>query len=166
VSQNHIGDDMQPVEALKKILLFRDVPEKYVGKLATIAAEAALEPRTELFHEGQELTELYVIVLGSVRVLKKDTSGDREELTTLGTGSYFGEVEFAQSDRHAAATIETIERTTVLSLPFAKIEKLCADDKELAVHVYRSIARGLALRLANTDETAANYRRVAITRRS
>ena len=157
---------MNALEAIKKTLLFRNLPDQHLTKLAAMAQEVNLGPGTDLFREGQELTEFFVIVIGSVRVLKNNRSGDTEELTVLGTGSYLGEVEFSRTDRHAAATIQTIETTTVLSLSFVEMEKLCAEDKDLAVHVYRALARALALRLAETNEAAANYRMVAVKRRN
>jgi len=100
-----------------------------------------------------------------VRVLKRDRKGDSEEVTTLGSGSYIGEVEFVRPDRHAAATIETIEKSTVISLPYEQIEKLCDEDLNLAVHFYRAIAKGLARRLAHTNEAVANYRMMAVKKK-
>ncbi len=156
---------MKYAEELGKTVLFRDLPPAELEKLGRIAKDDNLAPETELFREGQELKELFIIVIGSVRVLKKDKQGNSEELTTLGTGSYVGEVELVRPDRHAAATIETIEKSTVISMPYEQIEKLCEDDQNLAVHFYRAIAKGLARRLAHTDEAVAYYRMMAVRKR-
>lgn len=157
---------MKHPDELKKIFLFRELPDRELGKLGAIAHEHTLSPGVELFREGQEITDFFVIVIGTVKVLKKAKTGGNEEIATLGTGSYFGEVELVRPDRHAAATIETTEPTTVLALPYADLEKLCDEDRELAVQLYRAIAKGLARRLAQTDETAANYRMMAVKKRN
>ena len=146
---------------LSKIYLFRDMPPPQLAKLATKAREYGLQPGARLFEEGDAGDELFVIVLGTARVLKNNDAGDPEEVATLATGSYFGEIAFVVDDHIRGATIEMTERSVLLGLKQDDILELIAGDDALGVHLYRAIARGLARRLNSTTRDKAYFKVLA-----
>ena len=147
---------------LGKCTLFRQMPAASLAKLAAIAEARQLAVGTEVLHEDKPVTAIYAVVLGTVRVLKREQRGKVEEIARLGTGSYLGELEFAAGDATSAASVETAEPTTLLVLAYDRLRALCDADKDLAAVLYQSLARGLARRLANTNLDAAHYRSIAV----
>jgi CRP/FNR family cyclic AMP-dependent transcriptional regulator len=147
-----------PLSVLQKASLFKGVPAEELEKLAALAREEIVAPAQELFREGSAGDALYIVVLGTVQVSKKATSGSHEDVATLGSGSYFGEMALVDDDHQRSATVFAKEPTTVHVYDRASIEKLCQADDTFAKYLYRSVARGLARRLAVTTNDAAYYR--------
>lgn len=156
---------MKDAETLSKTALFRDIPSNQLQKMAQIAEERRVGPGTELLREGGESNELLVVLLGTVKITKRNGQGRDEEIATLGTGSYLGEVEFVSADHEIAATATAQETTTLLSLKRDAIERLCEEDHTLGYHLFRALARGLGRRLSFTNETAARFKGMAIRAR-
>lgn len=154
---------MDRVEALSKVYLFRELPAEQLEKLADVATSHSLSPHTVLFDEGQSGADLYVIVLGTLKVLKKrGKEGDAEEVATLATGSYFGEVAFLVDDHERSASVETTDRTELLSFKYEDLSRICDEDPKLGYYVYRALARALAKRLSNTTRDAAYFKALAL----
>lgn len=154
---------MDRVKALGKVYIFRGLPVEQLEKLAQIATPHSLSPHAVLFDEGQAGAGLYVILLGTLKVFKKlSKNGDAEEVATLATGSYFGEVGFLVEDHQRSARVETTDRTELLSFEHDDLCRLCDEDPILGYHVYRALAQALARRLSNTTRDAAYYK--ALTR--
>jgi CRP-like cAMP-binding protein len=149
------------VQALSKTLLFKEMPQAELQKLAKVAVEQKLPAHTTLFEDGTPGDELFVIILGSVKVLKDDKSGEAEEVATLGTGSYFGEMALVADDHKRTATIETQELTLLLAFKQEPLLALCAKDDKFAHAFYKCLARGLERRLRSATIDAAYYRSVA-----
>ena len=153
---------MDYAEALSKVHLFKDLPSSEVGKLATVAREYVLPSHSTLFSEGDVGDEFFAIVRGTAKVLKKNAQGEPEEVTTLGTGSYFGEVGFIINEHVRSATIETQEDCVVLGFKQDDVSRLLMSDDKLAHWFYRAIAVGLARRLTATTRDAAYFKAIAL----
>ena len=147
-----------PLAVLQKATLFRGVPAAELEKLATLAREEDVAPGQELLREGTVGDSLYIVVIGTVAISKKTAKGGHEEVATLGSGSYFGEMALVDDDHKRTATVAAKEPTTVHVYSRDGIEKLCERDASFGRHLYRAVARGLARRLAVTTTDAAFYR--------
>jgi CRP/FNR family transcriptional regulator, cyclic AMP receptor protein len=155
---------MDYAKALGDTFLFKGMPAAELKKLASIAKEEELAGKTELFREGDAGEAMYVIVMGTVRVLKKNEGGESEEVAVLGTSGYVGEIALVTDDHKRTATVVAQEQSRLLVLSRSAIEKLCDGDDKLAHHFYRAVSRGLARRLASTTQDAASYRAMWRTR--
>jgi CRP-like cAMP-binding protein len=149
---------MNFVQTLRETFVFKSMPEAELKKLAGLAAEERLGGQASVFSEGEAGDDMYVIALGSVRVLKKNREGVEEEIATLGTGSYFGEMALVADEHERTASIVASEPTTLLVVRRQAIEALCAKDNVFAHHFYRAVARGLTRRLRATSTDAAYYK--------
>jgi CRP-like cAMP-binding protein len=155
-------ESMDFAEALTRAHLFKEMPKAQLKKLAAIAHEHSLGAGEEIFQEGEKGDEVYVIVMGTVRVLKKQADGDNEEVAKLGSGSYFGEIAFVAEDYVRTATIEAVEPTRLVALKRADVQKAIADDDTLGCHFYHAVARGLARRLTSTTKDEAFFKALAL----
>lgn len=149
---------MDYVDSLSKTFLFKDMPKAELTKLAKIVTEQKVPAHTILFNEGDAGKDMYVLVLGSAKVLKKDKGGDTQQVAVLGSGSYFGEMALVSDDHVRTATIETQELSIVLSVSQSKLEELCAQDDRFGHHFYRALSRGLERRLRSATMDAAYFK--------
>jgi CRP-like cAMP-binding protein len=156
---------MDVVKELAKIAILRELSEEEIQKLAAMGETHDMGPGTNLLSEGNEVGDLWVILMGTVKVLKKSRDGEEEEIARLGTGSYLGELELARKEQNSAATVQTIEQTKVMTFARSAVLELCASDATLGYHLFKGIAGGLARRLAVTNDHTARYRSMAIKHR-
>ena len=152
-------------EALKNSQLFKDFPNAELDKLVSIAREHQLNPGTQLFRSGDAGDEVFVLAMGTVKVLKLNDQGDNEEIALLGSGSHFGEMALVATDHTRSATIEAQELSHLVGLKQAELENLCAGDTELGFHFFRTLATTLARRLRNTSDFVAHFKGMAQKRR-
>lgn len=145
-------------ETLAKTSLFADFSPEHIRKLAAVVDEESIPAQSELFREGDGGSDLYVLALGTVKVLKKGKDGDEEEVATLGSGSYFGEMGLVLQDHTRTGTIRAMEDSKVLKVTQEALAKLCEDDPSFGREFYRAVARGLARRLNMTNRDVAQYR--------
>ena len=76
---------------LKTSFLFQDLSEEHLDKIAGVAKESSFNAGSTLFRTGQAADSLYIIEMGTVKVMKVDSaSGDSEEIARLVSGSHFG----------------------------------------------------------------------------
>ena len=98
-------------EVLGSVPLFSHLSQEDLGRLATEATTASLEPGEVLFEEGDEGDVAYVISAGDVEVLK--TSGPRQVLLALrGKGDVIGEMALLD----AAPRMATVRAKTSVEL--------------------------------------------------
>ncbi|MCC6812337.1 MAG: cyclic nucleotide-binding domain-containing protein [Deltaproteobacteria bacterium] len=152
---------MNIAAALKKTFLFKDFPPDELEKLAGVCKHEKLVHDSTLFREGEKGAQFFLILMGSVRVLKKNRDGVDQEVATLSTGSYFGEMAVVDDDHDRSATIITQEQTELLTLSQPDVQKLFAKDDKLAHHFYRAMCRGLTRRLRATTQDAAFFKALA-----
>jgi CRP-like cAMP-binding protein len=152
-------------EALKNSQLFKDFPDAELGKLAAIARQHQLNPGTELFRSGDAGDEVFVLAMGTVKVLKLNNEGDNEEIAVLGSGSHFGEMALVATDHTRSATIEAQELSHLVGLKQADLEKICTEDMTLGYHFFRTLSSTLARRLRNTSDFVAHFKGMSQKRR-
>lgn len=96
-----------------------------------------------LFEEGDQGRDLYVLLGGSVRVLKRG----HEVAVIDEPGAYFGEMSVLLGTPRTA-TVVAAEGSRLLVVPQDHVEAFFGDTPRLALR----IARGLAERLAKTTD--------------
>lgn len=151
--------------ALKKTFLFRNFSEEQIKKFMDAGKEITLPANNIVFREGDEGNQMFIILMGTVAVLK-NREGQDEEMATLGSGSYFGEMAILDDDHQRSASIHTKESTTLLSLTHDAAASVFAHDDHLAHEFFKSLAQGLARRLRHTTQDAAFYKALARSRHS
>ena len=140
-----------PVEVLKKIPLFQEISEEFLGEVAGRCEEQVFQPRDLVFREGQRGDRLYMILAGTVRITKNIEGIGEEQLALLKEGAYFGEmalVDEAPRSADARAAVET--RLAVMRK--ADLEELMFANRELASEILWNFVRTLSRRLRETNE--------------
>ncbi len=91
---------------LGEVPLFKGMGKKLLRRLLIDLAEKKYVAGDIIFHEGDSGKALYVVLQGSVRIIRKANSENRT-LALLGPGSHFGELALInQCSRFASAVAE------------------------------------------------------------
>jgi CRP/FNR family cyclic AMP-dependent transcriptional regulator len=94
------------LRVLGDVLLFKGMGKNLLRKLLIDLIEKKYAAGDVIFHEGDGGKALYVLLEGSVRIMKRSSSGDKT-LAVLGPGSHFGELALInQCSRFATAVAE------------------------------------------------------------
>lgn len=118
VALSWILDILIPIEAVQ----LKMAPTQGIAKLH-------FEKDEEIFKEGDIGDFLYIIVSGKVSVLK-DKDGTKEEIATLSSGEYFGEMALLNQNKRSA-TIKCLEPVDVLALRKSDFGALMANFEDL-----------------------------------
>ena len=125
---------------LQKVTLFASLSDKEAKKLASLFKERSYSSGEAMAEEGKHGIGFFVIEEGQAKVTVRG-----EERTTLGPGSYFGEIALIDDGpRTATVTAENDVKTHVLiAWDFRPIVK---DDPELAWALLEGVAQMLRTR--------------------
>jgi CRP-like cAMP-binding protein len=110
-----------------------------------------------IVNEGETGDCLYLIVEGSVEVLKNvsdSSSESRERIATLGTGETFGEMAIVDLQKRSA-TVKTMEATAVLKLSHKDIFNIAQKNNYIYSIVIMNLAREISRRLRVMDDRYA-----------
>ena len=119
--------------ALAAVPLFDGISAESMDRLAAVAGEQDFGAGQFIVRQGQVGTGLYVIVSGSVKVLR-----GADELARLGTGEFFGELSVIdQQPRNAS--VQAAEPTACLALASWDLLALLENDPQLALNMIKTL---------------------------
>jgi CRP-like cAMP-binding protein len=131
-------------ELLAGCPLFKGIDADGLAKLAELATSVDFPAGHVIARQGEIGTGFFVIVSGSVRVVR-----DGAVVARLGPGEFFGELSVL--DRMPRnATVATEEPTSCLALASWDFEKVLLEEPALTL----AILRGVAQRLREVSESA------------
>jgi CRP/FNR family cyclic AMP-dependent transcriptional regulator len=140
----------------------RLAPELTEAQQATLSDHVAfrdLRAGEVLVAEGTSDNHLYVIVSGSLGVIRGAGTSDPATLFALGTGDFVGELSFLDGTPHYASLVATAP-TRVLGLEREKLEALLGSHPEIVYRVMRAIVRAvheIQRRLSMQSVELTNY---------
>jgi CRP/FNR family cyclic AMP-dependent transcriptional regulator len=142
------------LERLANIKLFEGLDSDRLRTIATMAKKTTISAGHSIITEGDEGDTLFVMLDGSVRIMKKTMQDELYTVVVLRASDnvYFGEVALVDSDKRSA-TVMAESDVTLLSLNRSSFEKLCQDDPWMGYTITMQIARKLSssLRKMNSD---------------
>jgi CRP/FNR family cyclic AMP-dependent transcriptional regulator len=112
--------------------LFASLSEAHFDGLASVARTRNVAKREELFHRGDEGTQIYVIATGKLKVLTTSLEGDDVVFNITGPGEMIGEVALF-SGRPRTATVTAIEPSTLLVLDRGDFLGCLRQEPEVAI---------------------------------
>ncbi|HEU4673889.1 MAG TPA: cyclic nucleotide-binding domain-containing protein [Candidatus Limnocylindrales bacterium] len=132
------------LELLRRVELFGGVEPRHLEKIAERVVEVDFEAGRQIVREGDVGTGFYVVVEGSVSVIR-----DGRTVARLGQGDFFGELSILDH-RPRIAQVVADEPTRCLALASWDLEAIMLEEPALTV----AILRGVAARLrALTEES-------------
>jgi CRP-like cAMP-binding protein len=100
---------------LASVGLFSGLTERELDGLMQVTRTQMLAPREELFHKGDEGTQVYLVITGTLKALTTSDEGDDVVFSILGPGELFGEIAFLGSPVRTA-TVTAISDSELLAI--------------------------------------------------
>jgi len=151
------------MEALADVYFLRELTSREREKVNEICVTRQVEAGTTILTVNQDVTELYVIGSGHVRVVvpvEEGAGADEDVLVSLGPGECFGEFSFVDRAPTSSAVVAD-EPTVLFALPHADLDALLESDRDLALKLTRAMLRSVVERLRSTDAELAMAHYVA-----
>ena len=147
------------INLLRQADIFYPVPMGYLEKIAGICQEITCQAGENIFLEGSNSDELYIITQGEVEIrVDPGLVGGKSEgeispvtIATLRRGQSFGEVALVDQGVRSATACATQDHTHLLVLARQELIRLCDDYPIFGYQLMRNLAADLALKLRNTD---------------
>lgn len=127
---------------IKKVRLFNSLDEAEQRQLAKASNLLNYRDRDEIFSEGAEGKELFIVNNGTVNIVKKigTTMGENETqtLANLRSGEYFGEFTFFLGGIHSASAVAEGD-VSILVLDRSDFNQIAQDDPMLGYTIMKEI---------------------------
>jgi len=148
------------VESSDKIRLFREqgLSRKELITLATFSQEKRFPADAYIFQEGDEGTEMYVVLEGKVRISKFIPGGGEEALAILDRGDFFGEMSLIDGAPRSADARAHGGPLTVLALDEATVQEVLSMDAAASYEFLQLLCRLITHRLREIDEKVIGWR--------
>ena len=151
--------DHDRYEALRSTKLAAELTDDQCKTLARLVAVRDLKQGDVLAREGEVDNHIYVILAGTLGVVKHAGSADAITINTLAAGDFVGEMGFMDASEAYASKI-ALGDTRVLGLEREKLESLLTSDPLIVYRVMRAIIRvvhQIQRRLAMHQVELSNY---------
>lgn len=140
-------DTLKTISILERILLLREIPifadlsPEDLKRMAEIAHEEWYPQDTDIFHQGDEGSIMFVIVAGRVQVVR-NSDGHEHVLAERGPGDFVGEMAIIDSVPRVA-TLHTASEVRVLAIDGETFKEILRERPEVSLAVLQSISRRL-----------------------
>ena len=148
------------VEENDKIRLFREqgISRKELITLAAFSKEKRYAAGASLFQEGDEGTEMYVILEGRAIISKFIPGAGEEALAILERGDFFGEMSLIDGQPRSADARAYGGALTVLALDQSTVHEVIGMDPHAALEFLQLLCRLIVNRLREIDEKVIGWR--------
>jgi CRP/FNR family transcriptional regulator, cyclic AMP receptor protein len=106
-----------------------------------------------IFEEGSTGRELYVVLEGSIDIVK-DNGGSRTTIVTLGKGEFFGEMAVIDGSARSATAIAAAPNTKVMRINHARFVYLVSQQPAFALMIMDALSK--RLRASNAAQFRAS----------
>jgi CRP/FNR family cyclic AMP-dependent transcriptional regulator len=135
------------VELLARVPMFSTLDAEHLERIADLAVPRAFEPGQVVFREGDASDTCYIVRSGRARATREHSGGRTITLATFGPGDVFGELALFEDERRSA-TIEAIERTSVVAVLGPDMRRLMIEHPGISARLVIALGR----RLRETNE--------------
>jgi CRP-like cAMP-binding protein len=105
---------------------FRDIGTANLTALAEISIPKKVPKKQTLFFEGDRGHSMYLLVYGTIQLLKSAPDGRDVVIKMLGPGEIFAEVVLFEQDRYPVSAV-ALEESLVLMIPKRQVHCLLAN---------------------------------------
>lgn len=148
-----MGEKKDLLRELKEFPMLQNLPDHDLGCLAELMKEEIFEEGSRIIEEGAVGDNMYLLLKGTVEVLKTTLYGDEYVCATLTDElrCVFGEMALIDHDRRSATVkAKTVCRT--LSITASDFQKYCRDYPSVGCELLHFIAVNLCRNLRKENE--------------
>ncbi|HZQ28768.1 MAG TPA: Crp/Fnr family transcriptional regulator [Acidimicrobiales bacterium] len=148
-------------ELLARSELFSTFDRDAVDRIAAAARSLALQRNDEVFSEGDQADELYVVKSGRIAIAMRSPDGRQSVVALMEEGDLFGEMSFFDGGGRSADA-RALEPAELVAVPFAALRAVLEERPE----ALWTVVRLLAGRLRVTDAALADTMFLDVTGRT
>lgn len=142
-------------DQIAKFSIFEDFANRpdILKRFESILQPCEFPPDSTLMEDGTVGTKMYLLIRGQVAVFKKTPSGDQFLVAEFNENMniFFGEAALLDNDTRSA-TIKTTSACECLSIDRQDFDSFSQEFPELALPVFKKIARVMMARLRKTND--------------
>lgn len=131
---------MERILFLRKVPLFAELSAEELKQVASIAGEHVFLSGEEFVREGELGDEMYIIVTGNVRVVKR--SKGKQEIAERGPGEFVGEMSILTREPRMASLVADSD-VFALCLEQTNFEQMLLEKPEIGLSVMRALIQRL-----------------------
>ena len=143
---------MERLLALKQVPLFAQLSLEQLEAIQQISKELEYLEHETIFKEGDRGGDLYLLIEGTVRIVKDLETPQERLLSTVAAVSYFGEMA-ALDDEPRSASVVAAEPSRMLRLEGDSLKELIQQMPEISFEIMRVLTarvRAAEKRLTDT----------------
>jgi Tfp pilus assembly protein PilZ len=144
------------MKILSRIPLFEEFSDMELEEFARAMVKEDLRPGDGVFEEGDVGDKMYVIIRGSVDIIKDTGKGPGQILVTLQPGDFFGEMSLIDDAPRSATAMASTE-ALVLSISKKDLMLLLDNAPTIAAKIYKFFVFTLNQRLRETNEKIKSF---------
>jgi len=130
------------VGTLRRLPLFTDLSDQELSLIAENVTRVRYEEGATIFSEGDSCHELLIVEEGTVRIAKSAQDGRQQLIGIERRGNSLAEVPVFDGGQYPASA-EATSATLLLRLPADKFRKICLQNPELALKVFKVLGHRL-----------------------
>jgi serine phosphatase RsbU (regulator of sigma subunit) len=135
---------------LRQVPLFADLPTEEIEYLARTFQSCAYSTGTLLLREGDVGDEMFIVLSGSIAIIKAMGTPDERLVGLRGPGEFIGEMSLLNQDRLRTASVRVHEDAQALKLTRADFDALLYRYPSMAY----AMLQALSVRLRASNDTA------------
>jgi len=128
---------------LAKVPLFAGLSGADLEAIAKVSTTRLLKAREELFHKGEEGSQIYVVTSGKLKVITTSDEGDDLMFCVVEPGEVIGEVGLL-IDRSRTATVRGLEPSELIVIDRREFRALLTTRPEVGIELLTVLATRLA----------------------
>jgi serine phosphatase RsbU (regulator of sigma subunit) len=129
---------------LGQVPLFATLPHEEVQRLVATLRRLELPGHSILFREGEHGDRFFIVLDGSVEIVKALGTADERLLGVRGPGEFVGEMSLVSLDERRTATVRSRATAQLLEMTRAEFDALLRRQPSLAYHLVRVLSARLS----------------------
>lgn|GEM_PF-2978192 len=129
---------------LRKVSLFKNIPEKVLSELGQIVKETTVEAGVTVFNEGDPGDAIYIIKSGRVNIVKHSSNKTALILATLTDGAVLGEMAVID-ELPRSASVVAVSRTQFFKVTKDDFNRLLNRTPEFSLPILKVISERLRI---------------------
>jgi CRP-like cAMP-binding protein len=130
----------QKRELLGNVPLFAGLGRLELDAIVPVSRTVTLKKREQLFHKGDEGTQVYVVIQGKLKALTTSRDGDDVVFSIMGPGEVFGEIALLGGTKRTA-TISAIDACELLCIDRRDFMAFLKGNPEVAIKLLTVLAQ-------------------------
>lgn len=139
------------VSTLRRLPLFTDLSDRELALIAENVSRLRYEESATIFSEGDPCHELLMVEEGAVKIVKSAPDGREQLIGIERRGNSLAEVPVFDGGRYPASA-EATSTTVLLRLPADNFRKICLQNPELALKVFKVLGHRLRHLMSLVEE--------------